>query len=78
MNKGKLLIPGAREVFEELRDAGVRWLFISNNATALPAELAAGIRDLGIAAADDQVVNSIHVCWWWENHHWNRGCGQPA
>ncbi len=58
MNKGKLLIPGAREVFEELRDAGVRWLFISNNATALPAELAAGIRDLGIAAADDQVVNS--------------------
>ena len=58
MNKGKVLIPEAREVFEELRDAGVRWLFISNNATALPAELAARIRDLGIAAADDQVVNS--------------------
>jgi HAD superfamily hydrolase (TIGR01457 family) len=58
MNKGKTLIPGAEEVYRELGRAGVRWLFISNNATALPADLAAGIRDLGLPVEDDQVINS--------------------
>ena len=58
MNRGDQLIPGAGEVYEDLIQRGIRWLFLSNNATALPRDLAARIRNLGIPASDDQVVNS--------------------
>jgi HAD superfamily hydrolase (TIGR01457 family) len=58
MNKGDQLIPGASQVYEDLTQRGIRWVFLSNNATVLPRDLAARIRDLGIPVTEDQVVNS--------------------
>jgi HAD superfamily hydrolase (TIGR01457 family) len=58
MNRGDQLIPGAREVYEDLTQRGIRWLFLSNNGTALPRDLAARIRGLGILVTEDQVINS--------------------
>ncbi len=59
MNRGDLLVPGAREVYEELTQRGIHWLFLSNNATVLAPDLVARIRDFGLPVAEDQVINSV-------------------
>lgn len=53
--QGPEVIPGAREAL----DAGdERQLYVTNNASRSPAEVAAHLRDLGFHAADSDVVTS--------------------
>jgi HAD superfamily hydrolase (TIGR01457 family) len=56
--RGRTLIPGVDTVYLELSRKGIRWVFLSNNATRLPPEIAKRLRELGLDASDDQVVNS--------------------
>lgn len=58
VNRGKLLIDGAHQVYAELSRMGIRWLFLSNNATSLAADLADRILKLGLAVTAEQFVNS--------------------
>jgi len=58
INRGDMLIPGAREIYDELSSRGVRWMFLSNNATRTAALLARRIESLGLDVTADQVVNS--------------------
>ncbi|WP_305091511.1 HAD-IIA family hydrolase [Prescottella sp. R16] len=53
--QGPHAIPGAREALE----AGTgRQFYVTNNASRTPSEVAQHLRDLGFAAADDDVVTS--------------------
>lgn len=56
--RGHTLIPGAREIYDDLRGKGIRWIFLSNNATRTPSLLAQGLDGLGLAVTADLVVNS--------------------
>ncbi len=58
MNRGRELIPGADTTYKNLSQRGIRWVFISNNATRLPADIAQRITDLGIPVTESQVVTS--------------------
>ncbi len=58
INLGNVLIPGADRVYRDLSDLGIRWLFLSNGATALAADLALKISKLGLPVSEDQVINS--------------------
>jgi 4-nitrophenyl phosphatase len=59
MNRGSTLLPGAASTHEKLSVQGVRWLFISNNATVQAVDLAHKLRKMGLPATDDQVINSV-------------------
>ena len=61
VNRGDLLLPGARAVYEDLTRAGIRWVFLSNNATLMASDIAEKVKNLGIPVSGDQVVNSA-VC----------------
>jgi 4-nitrophenyl phosphatase len=61
MNRGERLIPGAERVYRELTEKGMRWLFLSNNATSLASDLALKINRLGIPVSEHQVLNSAAV-----------------
>ena len=39
INRGDTLIAGADDVYRELSEAGVRWLFLSNNGSTLASYL---------------------------------------
>jgi 4-nitrophenyl phosphatase len=56
--RGRTLIPGVEQVYRDLSQKGVKWLFLSNNATRLPSDIAKRIRGFGLEASGDQVVNS--------------------
>jgi 4-nitrophenyl phosphatase len=56
--RGRTLIPGVAQVYSNMSQKGVKWLFLSNNATQLPSEMASRLRGLGLHTSDDQVVNS--------------------
>lgn len=58
VNRGDRLVPGAEEVYRELTESGVRWVFLSNNATVLAADLAEKISALGLPVSENQVVTS--------------------
>jgi len=58
VNRGDRLIPGAEEVYRELTERGVRWVFLSNNATVLAADLAEKINALGLPVSEHQIVSS--------------------
>ncbi|MEJ2718470.1 MAG: HAD-IIA family hydrolase [Deltaproteobacteria bacterium] len=58
MNRGDVLIPGAKSRYEELSKRGIHWLFLSNNATCPAAHIAANVHRLGLDVSEDQVVNS--------------------
>jgi len=53
--QGPDVIPGAREALEA---GDERQLYVTNNASRSPAEVAEHLRDLGFDAADDDVVTS--------------------
>ena len=65
VNRGRLLITGADEIYRELSGRGIRWVFVSNGATRLSSDLAEKIGELGLEVTRDQVINSaaalIHV-----------------
>jgi 4-nitrophenyl phosphatase len=58
VHRGNMLIPGAKTRYEELSKRGVRWMFLSNNGTSPPADIAAHVNRLGLDVSEDQVVNS--------------------
>ena len=58
VNRGELLIDGARGVYTRLSAKEVRWLFLSNNAQTLAEDLAKKLSDLGLAVKGEQVINS--------------------
>ncbi|WP_238840966.1 HAD-IIA family hydrolase [Prescottella equi] len=53
--QGREVIPGAREALEAGNE---RQLYVTNNASRSPAEVAEHLRELGFDAADDDVVTS--------------------
>lgn len=55
---GDGLIPGAARTLDAIRAAGSRAIFLTNNPTSLPADYAAKLTRLGIAATRDDVVSS--------------------
>lgn len=58
INRGHILIDGAKAVYEDLSSHGIRWVFISNNASSLARDLAQKIANLGLDVHEDQMVNS--------------------
>jgi len=58
---GNVLSPGARETLAALAAAGRRLAYVSNNSRATGAELAARLRDLGVNAADEQVLTPLDI-----------------
>ena len=58
VNRGNILIPGAKIQYDELSKRGIRWLFLSNNATSPSSDIAAQVNRLGLDVSEDQVVNS--------------------
>jgi HAD superfamily hydrolase (TIGR01450 family) len=58
VNRGRMLIDGAKAAYDDLASRGVRWLFISNNAGSLAKDLAEKITELGLDVGEEQVVNS--------------------
>jgi len=58
INRGSLLIEGARETYETLKGRGVKWVLISNSARHLAKDLAAKVNRLGLDVSNDQVINS--------------------
>jgi glycerol 3-phosphatase-2 len=56
--RGDGAVPGAAEVVAELRAAGKRIVFLTNNSARTPEQVAAKLRGLGIEVASDEVVTS--------------------
>lgn len=53
--------PGAVEGLQDARACGVRLLFLTNNASRTPAQVAAHLGALGVAASADEVLTSSQV-----------------
>ena len=58
---GPAAVPGAAPALERVRAAGVRTAFVTNNASRPPEVVAAHLRELGVQAVDDDVVNSAQA-----------------
>ncbi len=58
---GKDAVPGAPEHLAKARAAGMRLAYVTNNASRTPGMVAAHLRDLGIAVADEDVVTSAQA-----------------
>jgi 4-nitrophenyl phosphatase len=58
VNRGSILIEGAKAAYDDLSSRGIPWVFISNNASSLAEDLARKVADLGLDVREDQVVNS--------------------
>jgi glycerol-1-phosphatase len=58
---GAAAVPGAAEALDRVRAAGVRSAFVTNNASRPPNVVAAHLRELGVQAEDDDVVNSAQA-----------------
>jgi HAD superfamily hydrolase (TIGR01450 family) len=54
-------VPGAPEHLARSSAAGIRLAFVTNNAARPPAEVAEHLRELGIDAADEDVVTSAQA-----------------
>ncbi|ASA21895.1 HAD-IIA family hydrolase [Paenibacillus donghaensis] len=55
---GGKMITGADELIRRLRQAAVPFLFVTNNSSRTPANVAAHLRGMGIAAQADEVCTS--------------------
>jgi arabinose operon protein AraL len=55
------LIPGARQVIEQLREQGLRMVFVSNKPLQSRADYAAKLTRLGVPTHPDDVINSSLV-----------------
>lgn len=58
VNRGRTLIKGSVEIYEALRFQGIRWLFLSNNASSLASDLAEKLTKMGLSVTEDQTLNS--------------------
>ena len=55
---GPHAVPGAVEAIERVQQQGVRCVYVTNNASRTPQQVAEHLRALGVPAADDDVVTS--------------------
>jgi glycerol-1-phosphatase len=51
-------VPGVPAALDEVRSAGMRLGFVTNNASRTPVEVAAHLTELGVAAGPDDVITS--------------------
>ncbi len=58
MFRGNQLISSADKVYEHLNGEGIRWVFLSNNATRMAHHMVDKITRVGIPVSEDQVLNS--------------------
>lgn len=59
MYRGKEPIAEAPRFIEQLREAKIPFLFLTNNSTKTPADVAANLRDnFGIEAADEEIITT--------------------
>lgn len=58
LNDARGALPGATELVAHLRERDARFLIATNDASRLPATVAARLRGFGIAVDDDQVLTS--------------------
>lgn len=56
--RGEQAIPGARYFVEQLRDRGISHLFLTNNSSRTPEQVAEKLRRLGFPAEAEQVFTS--------------------
>lgn len=66
---GDIILPGAAETLAQLRAAGRRVAFLSNNPTKTREQYVTKLRGMGIAVELDEVVNSSHVMVQWLREH---------
>ncbi len=59
--RGDGAVPGAPEVLREVAARGVRLIYATNNASRVPADVAAHLRRLGAPARDGDVVTSAEA-----------------
>jgi len=59
--KGPSAIPSAPPALADAREAGMRVLFVTNNASREPGEVAAHLTELGIPAGDDEVLTAAQA-----------------
>jgi 4-nitrophenyl phosphatase len=55
---GRHMIPGANLLISGLREAGIPFLFVTNNSSRTPDGVAAHLRDMGIEARGEEVCTS--------------------
>jgi arabinose operon protein AraL len=67
------LLPGAHEAITQLRRAGRRVVFLSNNPTKTSAQYAARLSKLGLPTSPADVINSSQVMVQWLLHE-SPGC----
>lgn len=58
---GKTAVPGAAETLAELRQAGVRLCYVTNNASRTPAQVADSLSELGIAVSPADILTSAQA-----------------
>jgi HAD superfamily hydrolase (TIGR01450 family) len=58
---GRDAVPAAASALSQVRERGMRIAFVTNNAARPPAEVAAHLVELGIAAEPGEVVNSAQA-----------------
>lgn len=67
---GGELLAGAKRLIEALDGLGRKVLFLSNNPTSSPADYVSKLRHFGIAAAAEQVLNTVDTMTsWLVQHH---------
>ncbi|MDO5521741.1 MAG: HAD-IIA family hydrolase [bacterium] len=59
--KGKQLIDGTREMLQEIKDCGGRFVFVTNNATKSIKDYRASFRELGIETEEFNFVTASYV-----------------
>ncbi|HVE31561.1 MAG TPA: HAD-IIA family hydrolase, partial [Mycobacteriales bacterium] len=58
---GSTAIPDVPEALAEVRKAGMRLAFVTNNASRTPAAVAEMLTGMGVQATEDEVVNSAQA-----------------
>ena len=67
---GNELLPGARELIENLRGRGAKTVFLSNNPTRDPEMYVRKLTGLGIAVRREEIINTVvTTVLWLKQHH---------
>jgi glycerol-1-phosphatase len=59
--RGTAAVPGAPAVIASLRSRGIHPVFVTNNASRTPAQVAAHLASLGVASVGEEVVTSAQA-----------------
>jgi 4-nitrophenyl phosphatase len=59
--EGETVLDGAPELLDYLRRDGRRFLFLTNNSRAWPAEVAASLTKLGLRCGEEEVLTAGHL-----------------